>query len=52
MLNMVPPWSRVGMIYPQDHEVGLTYTGLPCGFLHVVLVSEIPHFRKQGIEVD
>ena len=52
MLNMVPLWSRVGMIYPQDCEVGLVYTGLPRGFLHVVLVPEIPHFQKQEIEVD
>ena len=49
---LVPPWSRVVMIYPQDCEAGLTYTGLPCGFLHIVLVPEILHFRKQGIEVD
>ena len=37
---------------PQDHEAGLIFTGLPCGFLHIVLVLEIPHFRKRGTEVD
>ena len=47
MLNMVPPWSRVGVIYPKDREAGLMYTGPPCGFLHVVLVPEIPIFENE-----